>query len=86
MDQADYFPVTYCGRDHHAWRNWCLAFPMARVWPVGDRRVYHAEDLPPCKDVVVGIPGIPSNIALQWMMNDVRPMPEEVRNAMVKGT
>lgn len=83
---TSYFPITICRHSEHYWGMWCLAFPFARVADADapePRTWYHADELPMCRKVVVGIAGIKPETAFLWMMTDVRPTPEMVREALV---
>lgn len=81
-----YFPVAMGDYSHYFWMNWLVAFPFARVADADATplRFVHADEIRPCRKVVVGIEGIPRTTAFVWMMNDVRPTPDMVRDALVK--
>jgi len=80
-----FFPIAMGDFVHPFWLNWTLAFPFARVAnaDVKPLQFVHAEDLKPCRKVVVGIEGIPPATAFAWMMGDVHPTPDMVRDALV---
>ena len=78
------FPITISGYDHHAWRKWCLALPFVVVADAEKKPLewMHHEDLKPCKNVVVGVYGIPQEIAAIWTFSRLPLTPSMVSDAL----
>lgn len=82
-----YFPVATCAYGGNVWYNWALNFPEARFaeialsgsigpWCLAD------EVVPTWRTIVVGIPGIPADIAFTWTFGHHRPTSNDVRAAL----
>ena len=82
-------PIGYYEYGDDRWRLWCSTISEARVSPYEDqtkpRKWYHPDDLPKkSQQVILGIRGLPRDLAFRWMMEGYQPLPEEVIEAIRK--
>jgi hypothetical protein len=59
--------------------------PQVRFQPIGENSWYHADMVPPCETLCIGVPGLPFDIGMLWMVKNYRPSPREVLAAIAEG-
>lgn len=82
-----YFAAATSSYDSGVWYNWSMAFPQARFALLGPGNSIgpwmEADRILPTKQIIViGIPGIPSDAALDWTFTHRHLTPSDIRNVL----